>query len=58
MKKEKEKQMMMESGVPIDTPLSKLDYSLTGVLDFLQRSWIQFELDRAKWISAQAELSV
>jgi hypothetical protein len=36
----------------------KQEYTLTGVLDFLQKSWIQFELERARWNVERSELLV
>lgn len=37
---------------------SKQEYTLTGVLDFLQKSWVQFELERARWNAEKSELQV
>lgn len=39
-------------------PTPKAEYTLPGVLDFLQRSWVQFELERSRWASERAELMV
>ena len=44
-------------GLSSDPP-SKQEYTLTGVLDFLQKSWVQFELERARWNVERSELLV
>ena len=46
----------MDGGV--SDPPPKLEYTLTGVLDFLQKSWVQFEVERARWNVERAELLV
>jgi len=41
-----------------DDQQSRIQYSMPGILHFLQTEWTRFEIDRAQWEIDRAELQV
>jgi len=41
-----------------DMPPPRPQYSMPGILHFLQTEWARFEMDRAQWEVDRAELQV
>lgn len=46
------------SGVPVPASAARAQYSVPGILHFLQHEWGRFEAERAEWEAERAELQV